>query len=114
MPRVAVLNTDGSHEFKLFSKLEDYQRAVGGNISIYPHSRSCDAEVMVYVNDEALMLNLPTNGAAWSLMAEVFEYQIPLPGIWGPVVMLGRDEKSLSRYLIRRIDDFYAQRNGEE
>lgn len=112
MPKAAILHTDGSYRLENLCNIEQYQNIVGGYVTIYPHSKGNDADVVAFVNDEALLLQLPTNYAAWGLMTEAFGYKIPYYGVWGTVIVLGRNERSLSKQQLFKIKTYYNNINN--
>lgn len=92
MKRVAIITKDGV-EFKQIPKnelLKHLQDYVGGHIEYIPHY---DGKYVAYANEDKK--NLFVNELATKTLAEFgfinFQQQ------WGNVVMMGEDEKSLSK-----------------
>lgn len=102
MIRVAVVSPKGVDFRKISSKsmLKDLQDAVGGNIELYPHPEGMDAPYVAYANEEGALLGLPDNDLATETLAKLgfmdFQEEWGRP-VMGNVVILGKDEKSLSK-----------------
>lgn len=115
MVRALLIRPDGTREqieVKASTSLEDLNKAVGGSIQIYPHPKACDAEVVTFCNEEGMNKQLPTNYHAWTAMAECLGYRVSSFGIWGPVVIMGKDEKRLPNKILARIEACIKENGG--
>lgn len=97
-----VVITPNGVEVKQISNdnlLEDLQDIVGGNIQLLPHPDGMAAPYVAYANEEGLLLNLPPNELATRSIARLGFMDFKENWnrcIAGNVVILGKDEKSLT------------------
>lgn len=93
--RGAVITTDGYITFQEFEDYHAMQKAVDGEVDVFPHPKGYDAPVVVYVNDTGKLRQLRCNHGAAALMTKEFGYttdDIPV----GNVVIVGAKEGSLT------------------
>lgn len=93
--RGAVITPDGCISFCDFADYRDLQKAVGGDVNLFPHPDGYDAPVVTYVNDTGKLDGLRCNHGALALMTQEFCYRdddMPV----GNVVILGANEGSLT------------------
>ncbi len=86
--------------------LADLQRLVGGgSIQLVPHKDACDAPFMAYVNEEGLIKDMPQNDLA-SLVLDALGFLLwpPAMTIYGPVVIMRQEEKSLRKKDMQQLE----------
>ena len=108
---VVVYADTGMYEEVKINGLEDMQKAVQGRIEIFPHLKGCDAQVTAYVNEEGNLLGLNINPVATTLMTTCFGFNFGPYMIRGNVLLLGNDDKSLSKKQRKQIENFFPRTN---
>lgn len=97
-------------EVTLENGFKSIQKAVKGHFEIFPHPQGWDADVTVYVNEEGILGNMPSNLKARQIMCELgYEKYIPHYGVLGPVVIVGQKnekEYTLSEKTIEIIQKY--------
>lgn len=86
--------------------LGDLQKLVDGNVEILPHQNGYDAPFTGYANEEGLLRGLPRNDLAGGALTHLGFFTMSLPlgcAYAGNVVLLGKDDKSLSDKQIEQI-----------
>lgn len=101
--RGVVISEQGDVHQAAFDSVSDMQRALGGCVEVYHPQAHCPAmRVTVFVNGEAWQRGLAPNHFAHTLLWRVFG-ALPLQPIAGPVVIVGKDERSLCVRDLRKI-----------
>jgi len=101
--RGILFNTNGTYELKTFKTGDISNVFSSKTATIYPHPQRLKASVVAFVDDEGAIRQLPLNDFAWTVMVEDFGFKIGFLGVCGPVVLLGRNEQSLTKAQIDKI-----------
>lgn len=84
--------------------------AIGGGIQIFPHPKGMGAPVTSFVDEEGKLKNLSFNKFAMIVMQKFgykFDYDYPV----GHVVMIGKNERSISADALQTILSTWEEYN---
>jgi hypothetical protein len=105
MIKVVVLTENKQIETKTLSAvslLDELQTLVGGYLQLIPFQ--IESDICAYCNEEGALLNLPINEFASLALTKLgFDMRYSLDYVFGPVVLIGPDDGSLSDRAIKRI-----------
>lgn len=90
------------------------QRQVGGYIEILSPASEAASEYTLYVNEEGMLQNLPKNTLGWEI-AKALDFHCgysDAPYLFGNVVILGKDERPLTKEQQNHIQDLCKKRLG--
>lgn len=106
MVKVVILPCNGPKEIRNLNSatlLQELQSIVGGYITLVPVN--IDNDIQAYCNDEGVLLKLPDNHYAANILKQLgFDLLYTLDCIFGPVVLIGPDDRSLSASALKKIN----------
>jgi hypothetical protein len=96
-------------------RLKQYQELVGGYLTLLPHEQGYKSKWTGYANDEGLLMNLPSNTVAFSVLEKLgFLDSTIIPGAYaGNVILLGKKEAGLTSEQVEEVKAIYEKLNAE-